>query len=97
MRNAKKLLEAMTARYAPPKGAKHALLVHEGRLNLVAAQPDGEFLHVVFEDEDLERSVESIMEDVVYLLEPAATAPSGICTYCNVPRSQCDPNSCREH
>jgi hypothetical protein len=51
----------------------------------------------VFEDEDLERSVESIMEDVVYLLEPAATAPSGICTYCNVPRSQCDPNSCREH
>jgi hypothetical protein len=24
-------------------------------------------------------------------------APSGICTYCNVPRSQCDPLNCREH
>ncbi len=69
MRNAKKLLEAMTARYTPPQGAKHALLVDNGQMHLVAVQPDGEFLHIVFEDKDLERSVESIMEDVKYLLE----------------------------
>lgn len=27
----------------------------------------------------------------------ALPTPEGICTYCNIPRSQCDPYTCREN
>jgi hypothetical protein len=70
MRKAKQLLSAFTARYPPPIGAKHALLVgHNDQLHLVFAKPDGAFQHIVFQDEDLDSSVEQILEEVATLLE----------------------------
>jgi hypothetical protein len=37
------------------------------------------------------------MLDKHYAKRDAATISSNICTYCGVPRDQCDPYRCREH
>ena len=68
MRTTKMLLELLTKAYPPPAGAKHAVLVYEGKLHVVLALPEKSFQHLTLEDADLDRSAEALFADIVELL-----------------------------
>jgi hypothetical protein len=68
--------------HTPPQGAKHCLLVDEGRLHLVIAYNEtsegAQFHHIIFEEADLDVTFEQTMSEVdVLLLAAAAEAAEG--------------------
>lgn len=73
MRTAKKLLDRLTEKYPPPKGAKHAVVSHDGKLMVVLAHGDpiaevAAFKHFTLEDEDLDRPDQALFKDIVSLM-----------------------------
>jgi len=77
LRRAKDLLDRVTALHAAPQGAKHCLLVEQGRMHLViayeAAAENIQFHHVVFEEMDLDAPLEHTLSEVEVLLFAAST------------------------
>lgn len=64
MRNAKTLLELLTKEYPPFPGAKHAFLVHEGKVLIALAFGPSNWQHINVDDADLDRAPEDLMTDI---------------------------------
>lgn len=67
MHPTKVLLLLITKGFPPPEGAHHAVLVQNNKLTLII-HVDGAFVHVILEDEDLERPPGDIFLDVTNLI-----------------------------